>query len=102
MNTLKQLFLGIVISTGIIISPYAQSAKPEATEPTQIGTKAKIVAINGNSITIENKNGAKKILELTTTNSLKLGQNISWCEEDCRVLNMPNKSQVLSNRAVKR
>jgi hypothetical protein len=50
--------------------------------------RAKIVAIRGNSITIQNDSGARRTLDLKRTNGLKIGLQTGWCEEDCRVLNI--------------
>jgi hypothetical protein len=65
---------------------------PRAPEKTPVAPLATIVAIKGNVVTIADMRGRKKDLEVESVQGLKPGAQVSWCEDDCRVLRSNDKS----------
>jgi len=94
MNAAKTLFCCIPLLL-VVSSAQAQVATPTIQRvPPQAAAGARIAAINGTSVTIQNTAGAKRTLELTSTVGLKTGQAVGWCEEDCRTLRVMTDYQV--------
>jgi hypothetical protein len=52
----------------------------------------KIASIKGNVVTIVDSQGNTKTLELATVKDLAPGTKTGWCEDDCRVLSIGDKS----------
>jgi len=64
---------------------HAQSG-PGVRAPLQRAPAATIIAIKGNLVTIADKTGSRRTVEIASVKDLRIGTPVSWCEEDCRVL----------------
>lgn len=64
------------------LSAYAQekSAPPDPS--------ATIAAIEGGTVTLRSYEGQTLTLSVRSSENLKVGQHTSWCEEDCREINV--------------
>ena len=87
VNIAKSL-LCILLVFGLLGSLPTQAQKSDPIGKLPAFTKAKVVAIKGNSVTIQNDSGTQRTLEMESTKGLKIGLQTAWCEEDCRVLNV--------------
>ena len=94
MKTARTLFVCIAFALALPGTLRAQTAGPTHRAVPQVMAVARIVAINGPVVTIQNGTGMKRTLELTSTQGLRIGQQTSWCEEDCRTLNIVTEYQV--------
>lgn len=64
------------------LSAYAQEKSPP---PKPLAT---IAAIDGRTVTIQSYEGRTMEVSVRSVENLKIGQHTSWCEEDCRVINV--------------
>lgn len=64
------------------LSAYAQE-KSLSPEPS-----ATITAIEGRTVTLRSYQGETLKLSVRTPEKLQVGQHTSWCEEDCREINV--------------
>ena len=88
MNIAKSALLSISLVFGLLGSVPAQAQKPDPLQKLPAFAKAKIVAIKGDSVTIQNESGSQRTLDMESTKGLKIGLQTAWCEDDCRVLNV--------------
>jgi anti-sigma-K factor RskA len=47
-----------------------------------------IEALEGQTVTLRSYDGKRQVVSLKSIAGLKVGQHTSWCEEDCRELNV--------------
>lgn len=64
------------------LSAYAQAKSPP---PEPLAT---IAAIEGRTVTIRSYEGRTLKMSVRSLENLKVGQHTSWCEEDCREINV--------------
>lgn len=74
----------VVLSIAMLfqLSAYAQE-KSLPPEPS-----ATIAAIEGRTVTLRSYEGQTLTLSVRSPENLKVGQHTSWCEEDCREINV--------------
>jgi hypothetical protein len=87
MTRSPPLIVGWLLVCGLPPAALAQDSPPQ---PEALPTKgaAQIIAISGNTVTIQNETGATRTLQLSSVQRLKPGMRTGWCEDDCRVLSV--------------